>query len=535
MVGVGGLFVMGGGFVPETFPQALGALSVLLAFVNVSGGFIITKRMLDMFRRPTDPPEYPWLFAIPGLLFGGGFIAAATTGMAGLVQAGYLVSSLLCITSLSGLASQATARRGNILGILGVASGMLASLAAVGFSPEVLAQFVGVAGFGSIVGAIIGRRITPTGLPQTVAALHSVVGLAAVLTSIGSVLVDLGHISTLHLVTAYLGVVIGGITFTGSIVAFLKLAGRMSSRPTILPGRHVINASLLGGNAALMGTFITMAPGAPMTAALCLGASTILSFLKGYTTTAAIGGADMPVVITVLNAYSGFALVAEGFMLDNPLLTTVGSLIGVSGSILSYIMCVAMNRSLTNVLFGGISSTTTSEHKIEGQITKTSIDETVDSLANAESVIIVVGYGMAVAKAQYAISEITRMLRAKGVKVRFAIHPVAGRMPGQCNVLLAEASVPYDIVLEMDEINDDFGETDVTLVIGANDTVNPIALEPGSPIAGMPVLNVWKSKEVIVMKRGMASGYADVPNPMFYMPKTRMLFGDAKTSCDGKN
>ncbi|QSS64416.1 NAD(P) transhydrogenase, mitochondrial precursor [Histoplasma capsulatum] len=532
MVGVGGLFVMGGGFVPETIPQALGALSVLLAFVNVSGGFVITKRMLDMFRRPTDPPEYPWLYAIPGLLFGGGFIAAASTGMAGLVQAGYLVSSILCISSLSGLASQATARRGNMLGILGVLSGMLASLAAVGFSPEVLAQFVGVAGFGSVLGALIGRRITPTGLPQTVAALHSVVGLAAVLTSIGSVLLDLGHISTLHLVTAYLGVVIGGVTFTGSIVAFLKLAGRISSRPTILPGRHVINTSLLGGNAALMGAFVTMAPGAPMTAALCLGASTILSFLKGYTTTAAIGGADMPVVITVLNAYSGFALVAEGFMLDNPLLTTVGSLIGVSGSILSYIMCVAMNRSLTNVLFGGISSPTASDHKIEGQITKTSIDETVDSLANAESVIIVVGYGMAVAKAQYAISEITRMLRAKGVKVRFAIHPVAGRMPGQCNVLLAEASVPYDIVLEMDEINDDFDDTDVTLVIGANDTVNPIALEPGSPIAGMPVLNVWKSKEVIVMKRGMASGYADVPNPMFYMPKTRMLFGDAKTSCD---
>ncbi|OJD22433.1 NAD(P)(+) transhydrogenase (AB-specific), alpha subunit [Blastomyces percursus] len=534
MVGVGGLFVMGGGFVPETVPQFLGALSVLLAFVNVSGGFVITKRMLDMFRRPTDPPEYPWLYAIPGLLFGGGFIAAASTGMAGLVQAGYLVSSLLCISSLSGLASQATARRGNILGILGVASGMLASLAAVGFSPEVLAQFVGVAGFGGIIGALIGRRITPTGLPQTVAALHSVVGLAAVLTSIGSVLADLGHISTLHLVTAYMGVVIGGITFTGSVVAFLKLAGRMASRPTILPGRHVINASLLGGNAALMGAFVTMAPGAPMTAVLCLGASTILSFLKGYTTTAAIGGADMPVVITVLNAYSGFALVAEGFMLDNPLLTTVGSLIGVSGSILSYIMCVAMNRSLTNVLFGGISSATATDHKIEGQITKTSIDETVDSLANAESVIIVVGYGMAVAKAQYAISEITQILRAKGVKVRFAIHPVAGRMPGQCNVLLAEASVPYDIVLEMDEINDDFDDTDVTLVIGANDTVNPIALEPGSPIAGMPVLNVWKSKEVIVMKRGMASGYADVPNPMFYMPKTRMLFGDAKTSCDGK-
>ncbi|CRG87541.1 NAD(P) transhydrogenase subunit alpha [Talaromyces islandicus] len=531
MVGIGGLFVMGGGYVPTNIPEALGAASVLLAFVNVSGGFVITKRMLDMFKRPTDPPEYPWLYAIPGVLFGGGYVAAAATGMAGLVQAGYLVSSVLCISSISGLASQLTARRGNILGILGVASGFIASLLAVGFTPETLIQFGAVAGAGGLLGAIIGRRITPTGLPQTVAALHSVVGLAAVLTSIGSVLADISHVSTLHMVTAYLGVLIGGVTFTGSIVAFLKLAGRMKSSPTILPGRHVVNTSLLGANMATMGAFVTMAPGAPAVAAACLGANTILSFLKGYTTTAAIGGADMPVVITVLNAYSGFALVAEGLMLDNPLLTTVGSLIGVSGSILSYIMCVAMNRSITNVLFGGIAQSQTNK-KIEGEVTTTAIEETVDALAGAENVIIVVGYGMAVAKAQYAISEITRMLRAKGVNVRFAIHPVAGRMPGQCNVLLAEASVPYDIVLEMDEINDDFNDTDVTLVIGANDTVNPIALEPDSSISGMPVLHAWKSKEVIVMKRGMSSGYADVPNPMFYMPNTKMLFGDAKSSCD---
>ncbi|KAL4995382.1 NAD(P) transhydrogenase beta subunit-domain-containing protein [Aspergillus recurvatus] len=532
MVGVGGFFIMGGGYLPTTIPELLGSVSVLLAFMNVSGGFVITKRMLDMFKRPTDPPEYPWLYAIPAVVFGGGFVAAASTGMAGLVQAGYLVSSILCISSISGLASQQTARRGNIFGILGVAAGILASLAAVGFSTEVLTQFAGVASAGAIVGALIGRRITPTGLPQTVAALHSVVGLAAVLTSAGSVMADIDHISTLHLVTAYLGVLIGGVTFTGSIVAFLKLAGRMSSRPLILPGRHLLNSTLLGTNVATMGAFVTMAPANPVIAATCLGANTALSFIKGYTTTAAIGGADMPVVITVLNAYSGFALVAEGFMLNNPLLTSVGSLIGVSGSILSYIMCVAMNRSLTNVLFGGIAAPQQAQKKIEGKVTQTTVEETVDSLANAESVIIVVGYGMAVAKAQYALAEITHMLRAKGVNVRFAIHPVAGRMPGQCNVLLAEASVPYDIVLEMDEINDDFADTDVTLVIGANDTVNPIALEPDSPISGMPVLQAWKSKEVIVMKRGMSSGYADVPNPMFYMPGTRMLFGDAKTSCD---
>lgn len=534
MVGVGGLFVMGGGYFPGTIPQVLGAASVLLASVNVAGGFVITKRMLDMFRRPTDPPEYQWLYSIPAVIFTGGYLAAASTGMAGLVQAGYLTSSVLCIGSLTGLASQATARTGNALGILGVSSGILSSLLAVGFPSETLIQFAGVASMGGIIGTLIGKRITPTELPQMVAALHSVVGLAAVLTSIGSVMADLSHASTLHLVTAYLGVVIGGITFTGSIVAFLKLAGRMSSRPLALPGKHLINSSLLGINVAAMAGFVATAPTVPLVAAGYLGASTVLSFVKGFTTTAAIGGADMPVVITVLNAYSGFALVAEGFMLDNPLLVTVGSLIATSGSILSYIMCVAMNRSLTNVLFGGIQAVPTTEtHKIEGTITRTSIDETVEALANADSVIFVVGYGMAVAKAQYAIAEIVSMLRSRGVTVRFAIHPVAGRMPGQCNVLLAEASVPYDIVHELDEIDaNEFAETSVTVVVGANDTVNPIALEPGSAIAGMPVLHAWKSQQTIVMKRGMSSGYADVPNPMFYMPNTRMLFGDAKESCD---
>lgn len=527
MVGVGGLFIMGGGYLPETIPHVLGAASVLLAFLNIGGGFVITKRMLDMFKRPSDPTEYPWLYAIPGVLFGGGYLAAASTGMAGLVQAGYLVSSVLCISSLSGLSAMNTARQGNLLGILGVGSGVLASLAAVGFPPAVLAQFAALAGIGGIAGALIGRRITPTELPQTVAALHSVVGLAAVLTSIGSVLAHIANISLLHMVAGYLGVVIGGVTFTGSVIAFMKLAGRMSSKPLQLPGRHALNIGLLTANAATMGAFVTMAPAAPVVAATCLTASTALSFIKGYTTTAAIGGADMPVVITVLNAYSGFALLAEGLMLNNPLLTTVGSLIGVSGSILSYIMCVAMNRSLTNVLFGGIaapsgSSSTASvgEGKSVAEIT---VEDTAETLTNAENVIIVVGYGMAVAKAQYAIAEITAMLRSRGVNVRFAIHPVAGRMPGQCNVLLAEASVPYDIVLEMDEINDDFGETDLTLVIGANDTVNPIALEPGSPIAGMPVLHAWKSKQTIVMKRGMSSGYGESMFPSCFLTSLFLL------------
>ena len=536
MVGVGGFFVMGGHYLPETLPQLLGSASVLLAFVNVAGGFVITKRMLDMFKRPTDPPEYPWLYAAPAALFGGGYIFAASTGMAGLVQAGYLTSSMLCIGSLSGLASQTTARTGNLLGMLGVGSGVLASLAACGFTAPQLLQALAIMSTGSLIGATVGRRITPTELPQMVAALHSVVGLAAVLTSIGSVMASVavgGGISMLHMVTGYLGVLIGGVTFTGSIVAFLKLSGRMSSRPTILPGRHLINGGMLTANALTMGALITAAPATPMLAATCLGANTLLSFAKGFTTTSAIGGADMPVVITVLNAYSGFALVAEGFMLDNPLLTTVGSLIGVSGSILSYIMCVAMNRSLTNVLFGGIAAPAKTDYKVSGEITTTSIEDTASALLNAQNVIIVVGYGMAVAKAQYPIAAFTQLLRARGINVRFAIHPVAGRMPGQCNVLLAEASVPYDIVLEMDEINDDFGDTDLTIVIGANDTVNPIALEKGSPIEGMPVLKVWESKNSVVMKRGMASGYADVPNPMFTKENNRMLFGDAKVSCEG--
>ncbi|KZV80845.1 putative NAD(P) transhydrogenase mitochondrial precursor [Exidia glandulosa HHB12029] len=537
LVAVGGVFVMGGGYFPHTFPQLLAALSVLLANVNIFGGSIISGRMLDMFKRPTDPPEYTYLYGIPAAAFTGAMLMSATTGAAGLVQAGYLASSMLCIGGLSGLAAQATARQGNVLGMLGIGSGILTSLVAVGFPTELLVQFGGLTALGALAGTWIGRRVTATELPQMVAALHSVVGLAAVMTSAASVLAasDPSHLSTLHLVTAYLGVFVGGITFTGSIVAFLKLAAKMSSKPLMLPGRHAMNAGLLAANAATMGAFVTMAPTAPVIGALCLLGNTALSFVKGYTLTAAIGGADMPVVITVLNAYSGFALVAEGLMLQNDLLTSVGALIGVSGSILSYIMCRAMNRSLTNVLFGGIGTPAAGAvagPKIEGTITKTNIEEAVDILTNAESVIITPGYGMAVAKAQYAIAEMTRLLRSKGINVRFGIHPVAGRMPGQCNVLLAEAGVPYDIVLEMEEINSDFEETDVVLVIGANDTVNPIALEAGSAIAGMPVLEAWKSKNVIVMKRGMSSGYADVPNPMFFMPNTKMLFGDAKDTCD---
>ncbi|KAJ3299913.1 hypothetical protein HK104_006064 [Borealophlyctis nickersoniae] len=532
LVGVGGMFVMGGGILPHTGPQLLGALSVLLATINVSGGFIVSQRMLDMFRRPNDPPEYTYLYGIPAAVFAGGFIWAATSGAAGIVPAGYLISSLLCIASLSGLSSQVTARAGNALGMIGVGSGILTSLAAVGFPPLVMAQFGIVTALGASLGAILARRVTATELPQMVAALHSVVGLAAVLTSIGAYWANPGD--ALHQITAYLGVLIGGLTFTGSLVAFGKLQGLLSSRPLTLPGRNLINVGMGLANLGAMASFLNA--GTLGVGLLCLAANALLSFAKGWHMTASIGGADMPVVITVLNSYSGWALVAEGFMLDNELLTTVGALIGVSGAILSYIMCKAMNRSIFNVLFGGygtVAPAASTAAKVEGTVTETTVDETVDALSTAQSVIITPGYGLAVAKAQYAISDIAKMLKDRGVNVRFGIHPVAGRMPGQLNVLLAEAGVPYDIVLEMDEINNDFEDTDVTLVIGANDTVNPAALEPGSVIAGMPVLHVWKSKQVVVVKRSMASGYADVQNPLFYMPNTRMLFGDARKVCEG--
>ncbi|KAJ3097490.1 hypothetical protein HK100_005347 [Physocladia obscura] len=546
IVGVGGMFYMGGGLFPHSIPQLLAAVSVFLANINVFGGFVISQRMLDMFKRPNDPPEYTYLYAAPAVVFALGFVSSlGSADASGIVQAGYLASSLLCMASLSGLASQDTARAGNALGVLGVATGIGAALVSVGFSLAVLAQFGVLTAIGASVGIYFGRRVTPVQLPETVALLHSVVGLAAVLTSVASFVAHPAGVAALPKVIAYVGTLIGGITFTGSLVAYAKLAGTMSSKPLALPNKHLINIGLVTANAALMVPFLntTAWVGIPIA---CLLGNAALSFAKGYHLTASIGGAaneryntDMPVVITVLNSYSGWALCAEGFMLGNDLLTAVGSLIGVSGAILSYIMCKAMNRSIWSVIFGGswnaaaTAQSATAEAAATGPVAETSVDNVVEDLANAESVIIVPGYGLAVAKAQYAIAETVKLLHDRGVKVRFGIHPVAGRMPGQLNVLLAEAGVPYDVVLEMEEINDDFSETDVVLVVGANDTVNPLALEPGSIIAGMPVLHVWKAKQVIVMKRSMASGYADVPNPLFFKNNTTMLFGDALKSCAG--
>uniref|UniRef100_A0A8C7ZME9 proton-translocating NAD(P)(+) transhydrogenase n=1 Tax=Oryzias sinensis TaxID=183150 RepID=A0A8C7ZME9_9TELE len=390
-----------------------------------------------------------------------------------------------------------------------------------------------------IPGLTIAKRIEITDLPQLVAAFHSLVGLAAVLTCVAEFMIEYPHLDThpaagVLKTVAYLGTYIGGVTFSGSLVAYGKLQGILDSAPLLLPGRHMLNAGLM---AASMGGMVPfMLSSSYNTGMGCLVGVSGLSTIMGVTLTAAIGGADMPVVITVLNSYSGWALCAEGFLLDNNLMTIVGALIGSSGAILSYIMCVAMNRSLPNVILGGYGTTSTAGGKpmeIVGTHTEVNIDQTIDIIKEANSIIITPGWGLCAAKAQYPIADMVKMLREQGKTVRFGIHPVAGRMPGQLNVLLAEAGVPYDVVLEMEEINDDFPETDLSLVIGANDTVNSAAQEdPNSIIAGMPVLEVWKSKQVIVMKRTLGVGYAAVDNPIFYKPNTSMLLGDAKKTCD---
>jgi NAD(P) transhydrogenase len=392
-------------------------------------------------------------------------------------------------------------------------------------------------GLGAFGGLFIGQKVEVTSLPQTVAAFHSFVGLAACLVSFASLMHhhELGlPPDVIHKVAVFFGSWIGGITFTGSLVAFGKFQNLIASGALQIPGRNILNLTMA---LTCIGASIPfMSSGLVGTELTCLTVGTLVSFVMGWHLTAVIGGADMPVVITVLNSASGWAICAEGFMLNNHLLTIVGALIGSSGGILSYIMCVAMNRSIYNVIFVGYgtSSMGTGEvQRVTGTVTETSVEEVVQWLADAKNVIIVPGYGLAVAKGQYAISEITKMLRSNGVNVRFGIHPVAGRMPGQLNVLLADAGVGYDIVLEMEEINEDFPKTDIVLVVGANDTINSAALtDPNSPIAGMPVLHVWEAKQVVVMKRSMAAGFADVPNPVFYNPNTAMLFGDAKKTCD---
>ena len=453
----------------------------------------------------------------------------------GMISSAYIAASILFILSLGGLSGQETARRGNLFGILG----MGLAIAVTVFTPKVgnYGLILGLMVLGGGIGAIVAARVQMTAMPQLVALLHSLVGLAAVLVSIGTYIDPdsnyIGVEKAIHEVEIYLGVLIGAVTFTGSVIAFGKLQGVIHSRPLMLPGRHVINI-LIGLACVWLGWIFVGAD--PLSGGmLVLLIATFLALLFGVHMVMAIGGADMPVVIYMLNSYSGWAAAATGFMLSNDLLIVTGALVGSSGAILSYIMCRAMNRHFLSVILGGFGSTTTSASKDLGEATVIAIDatETAQLLGESRQVVIVPGYGMAVAHAQHPVSDLTRLLRDKGIKVRFAIHPVAGRMPGHMNVLLAEAKVPYDIVLEMDEINDELPDVDTVLVIGANDIVNPSAQEdPDGPIAGMPVLEVWKAETTIVLKRSMATGYAGVDNPLFYREKTRMLFGDAKDSME---
>uniref|UniRef100_A0A8B9GVW2 proton-translocating NAD(P)(+) transhydrogenase n=1 Tax=Astyanax mexicanus TaxID=7994 RepID=A0A8B9GVW2_ASTMX len=518
----------------QRVPGAPGAPCPLAA----PSGFLVTQRMLDMFKRPTDPPEYNYLYLLPAGAFVGGYGVALQSGY-DVEQMMYLGSGMCCVGALGGLSNQSTARLGNALGMIGVAGGIAATFGVLKPTPELLGQMTAAMAVGGTAGLAIAKKIQISDLPQLVAAFHSLVGLAAVLTCVAEYMVEYPHFATdpaanLTKIVAYLGTYIGGVTFSGSLVAYGKLQGLLNSAPLMLPGRHVLNASLMA--ASVGGIIPYMMDPSYTTGITCLGSVSALSAVMGVTLTAAIGGADMPVVITVLNSYSGWALCAEGFLLNNNLLTIVGALIGSSGAILSYIMCVAMNRSLANVILGGYGTSSTGTGKpmeITGTHTEVNVDQSIEMIKEAQNIIIVPGYGLCAAKAQYPIADLVKSLTEQGKKIRFGIHPVAGRMPGQLNVLLAEAGVPYDVVLEMDEINHDFPETDLALVIGANDTVNSAAQEdPNSIIAGMPVLEVWKSKQVIVMKRSLGVGYAAVDNPIFYKPNTAMLLGDAKKTCD---
>ncbi len=447
-----------------------------------------------------------------------------------LVQAVYVVAAVLFILSLAGLSKQETARRGNLFGMAGMGLALVATVVLSLQDSErsalvTLLLIVLVFVIGASVGTWQARRVEMTQMPEMIAMLHSFVGLAAVLVGFNSYLTET-HADAVHLVEVFLGVLIGAVTFTGSIVAYLKLSARMKSSPLMLPGRNWLNLGALVVSAGLMAWFLV----SPSLLPLVL--MTVVALLLGLHLVASIGGGDMPVVVSMLNSYSGWAAAAAGFMLSNNLLIITGALVGSSGAILSYIMCKAMNRSFISVILGGFGSEGGTVVAVEhdyGEYHETTAAEVAESLRGARSVVVAPGYGMAVAKAQYPVADLVQRLRGMGVQVRFGVHPVAGRLPGHMNVLLAEAKVPYDIVLEMDEINDDFATTDVVLVIGANDTVNPAALDdPTSPIAGMPVLEVWKARQVVVFKRSMATGYAGVQNPLFFRDNTAMLFGDAK-------
>ena len=445
-----------------------------------------------------------------------------------LVQAAYILAAVLFVMSLAGLSKHETAKEGNRFGVLGMAIALVATVWGVlAHSPHALSTLLYIVvamAIGASIGLWRARVVEMTQMPQLVAMLHSFVGLAAVLVGFNSQLTVGENSDTIHGVEVFLGVFIGAVTFTGSIVAFLKLSARIKSSPLMLPGRHWLNLLALVVSAGLLVWFVQSHSVLPLLI------MTAIALAFGWHLVASIGGGDMPVVVSMLNSYSGWAAAAAGFMLGNDLLIVTGALVGSSGAILSYIMCKAMNRSFFSVIAGGFGQEVSiGEDKDYGEHRETTAADVAELLQDSSSVVITPGYGMAVAQAQYPVAELTSHLRKKGVNVRFGIHPVAGRLPGHMNVLLAEAKVPYDIVLEMDEINGDLSDTDVVLVIGANDTVNPAAEEdPGSPIAGMPVLEVWKARHVVVFKRSMATGYAGVQNPLFFKDNSQMLFGDAK-------
>ena len=453
----------------------------------------------------------------------------------GIVTVSYLAAAALFILALGGLSTNDTARRGNLFGIIGMAIAVVVTVSA--FVTKNYTLLVLIMAAGGVIGFVLSRKVQMTQMPELVAILHSLVGLAAVLigfaTFMDPTIEKTGVERTILDLEIYVGICIGALTFTGSVVAYGKLSGMIGGAPLMLPARHWLNLAMFIA-VVWVGVEYVGADN-QMDAATFLIIMTVISLLFGIHMVAAIGGADMPVVISMLNSYSGWAAAATGFMLSNDLLIVTGALVGSSGAILSYIMCRAMNRHFISVIAGGFGTTTASASTaaVEGEVQTIDIADTVELLNNAKEVMIVPGYGMAMAQAQHAVSDITRTLMKKGVNVRFGIHPVAGRMPGHMNVLLAEASVPYDIVFEMDEINEDFPKVDVSIVVGANDTVNPSALDDeNSPIAGMPVLEVWNGETTIVLKRGMAAGYAGVDNPLFVRENTRMLFGDARDSLE---
>lgn len=536
---VGGMMIMGGHVVPTTSAQFFGSAAFFLSTINIFGGFLITQRMLDMFKRPTDPVEHNYLYGIPAVAGCVGYSYLNSKGYADMHKMVYVAGSVACIASIASLADVQTARFGNAMGIVGVSTGIAATYGMINPSTPVSMQMGLLGAGGAAIGIKVAGQTGPTELPQLVALFHSFVGAAAVLTCVGTHINEAHHFpemsdAAVHKAAIFFGTAIGAITTTGSLVAWGKLDERLDSAALNLPSKNLINISCAAANLPLYAAYTSaQSTGAGVGV---LGATTALWAGMGLHMTASIGGADMPVVITVLNSYSGWALACEGFLLDNGLMTSVGAVIGFSGGILSYIMCVAMNRSLANVILGGYGTSATGQGEAltySGSHQEIDTAGVTEKLAAANKIIITPGYGLAVAKAQYAVADTVNMLQNDGKDVKFAIHPVAGRMPGQLNVLLAEAGVPYDIVEEMEEINHEFPDTDVALCIGANDTINSAAEDdPNCVIAGMPVIHVWKAKESIVMKRSMGVGYAAVDNPVFFNENNFMYLGDAKANMD---